>query len=72
MTSCLGEGREIVVTVTLNQPWPTSNQVGANQKVRLRRVALTRVEEIRLEAQGWTPRWVGMSREAGFVDPVSE
>lgn len=40
--------------------------------MRLRGVALTRVEEIRLEAQGWTPRWVGMSWEVGFVDPVSE
>jgi len=35
-------------------------------------VALTRVLEIRLEVQGWTPWWVEMNWEVGFVDPVSE
>jgi len=53
MTSRLGESGEIVVTVTSISPSLTSNQVGANQKMRWREVALTmvEVEEIRFGAQ---------------------
>ena len=35
-------------------------------------MAVKRIEEIRLEAQGLTPWWVEMSWEVGFVDQMSE